>query len=151
MPKKRKARFNSLSTPNKKVDCSNYLVELVFLRQNRGRRLQPEFWKQQRYKYRFRKEIQACRKFIKKYGEAAVLKITLENTDIVSWADYGKIEFYLQKLLERRQLRALPKDESDVETESVEVEQDLREHIPSRRKSLFERLKELNNGEKETI
>ena len=67
----RKSKFTSLSTPGTRQDCSNYLVELAFLKSNRGIRLPPKFWQQVKYKFRYRREIQACRKFIKKYGEGA--------------------------------------------------------------------------------
>lgn len=147
MAKKRKSRFNSLSTPGLKQDCSNYLVELVFLRSNKGTRLPAKFWQQQRYKWRYRNEIQACRKFIKKYGEPAVLYIALHDQSITTWRDFAKVEFLLQQIEESRTRRALPKDISPVEEESVKVSTDHRDFTPpARKKNLFDRLKELNNG-----
>ena len=147
---KRKSRFNSLSTPGLRQDCSNYLVELVFLRANKGNKLPSKFWQQQRYKWRYRKEIQACRKFIKKYGEPSVLYIAIHNQSVTTWTDFGKVEFLLQKLEERRQRLALPKDTSLVKPESVKVTKDYRDFVPTPRKGgLFERLKELNSGAEE--
>lgn len=147
MAKKRKSRFSSLSTPGLKQDCSNYLVELVFLRSNKGTRLPAKFWQEQRYKWRYRNEIQACRKFIKKYGEPAVLSIAMHNQNVTTWTDFAKIEFLLQQIEESRVRRALPKDTSDVIEETVKVEADHRDFTPrGPKKGLFERLKELNDG-----
>lgn len=142
---KRKARFNSLSTPGTKQDCSNYLVELAFLRANKGTKLPPKFWQQQRYKWRYRREIQACRKFIKKYGEPFVLHVAIHNQALTTWTDFARVEFLLQQLQERRERLALPKDTSPVEQESVKVTKDVRDFTPApSRKNLFERLRELN-------
>jgi len=144
---KRKARFNSLSTPGSKQDCSNYLVELVFLRQNHGKRLAPKFWQQVKYKFRYKREIQACRRFIKKYGEPSVLYVAIHNKKLRSWTDFGHIEFLLQQRLESAKRRALPKDDSPVQTEEIKVDKDLRNYTPKEpKKGLFERLKELKNG-----
>lgn len=145
---KKKARFSSLSTPGLKQDCSNYLVELVFLRSNKGTRLPSKFWQQQKYKWRYRNEIQACRKFIKKFGEPAVLSVAMHNQDVVTWTDFAKIEFIMQKIQESRTLRALPKDVSEVSKETVKVSEDHRDFSkPTPKKNLFERLKELNGKE----
>lgn len=146
---KRKTRFNSLSTPGHKQDCSNYLVELAFLRRNKGTKLPEKFWQLQRYKWQYRKEIQACRKFIKKYGEPAVLKIALHN-HITTWTDFAHVEFLLQQVAERQQRLAAPKDTSPVKDESVKVADDYRDFAPAPpKKGLFERLKELSNGQEE--
>jgi len=141
--KKRKARFNSLSSPGVKQDCSNYLVELAFLRNNHGIRLQPKFWQMHRYKFRYRREIQACRKFIKKYGEPAVLIIAMAN-HITTWTDYAKIEFLLQAIQERKKRLKQPKDMSSVKPEVVEDLEDLRVDRKPVLKSLglFEKLEE---------
>jgi hypothetical protein len=145
MAKKKKARFSSLSTPGLKQDCSNYLVELVFLRSNRGTRLPSKFWQQQKYKWRYRNEIQACRKFIKKFGEPAVLYVAMHHQEITSWRDFARVEFLLQKIEESRALRALPKDTSAVSKETVKVDEDHRDFTPAPpKKNLFERLSELN-------
>jgi hypothetical protein len=145
MAKKKKARFSSLSTPGLKQDCSNYLVELIFLRSNKGTRLPSKFWQQQRYKWRYRNEIQACRKFIKKFGEPAVLYVAMHHQDIITWRDFAKVEYLLQQLEESKARRALPKDTSQVSKEAVKVKEDFRDFTPpAPRKSLFERLEELN-------
>jgi len=148
--KKKKAKFDSLSTPGVKQDCSNYLVELVFLRQNYGKRLKPKFWQEVKYKFRYKREIQACRRFIKKYGEPIVLYIAIQHKDLRSWTDFAHIEFLLQQKMESFQRRALPKDATSVQTETVKVTNDLRTFTPSApKKGLFERLKELSSGQKE--
>jgi len=142
---KRKARFNSLSTPGTKQDCSNYLVELAFLRDNHGLRLPAKFWQQHRYKFRYRREIQACRKFIKKYGEPAVLLIAMAN-HITTWTDYAKVEFLLQQIKERKERLAEPKDMSSVKPEVVEDLEDLRvdrKQVP-KPLGLFEKLEEFS-------
>jgi len=148
---KRKARFNSLSTPGTKQDCSNYLVELAFLRDNHGLRLPAKFWQTHRYKFRYRREIQACRKFIKKYGEPAVLLIAMEN-HITTWTDYAKVEFLLQRIKERKERLAELKDTSPVKPEVAEDVDDLRtDRKPAPKPlGLFERLEEFSN-EKRSI
>lgn len=146
MAKKRKARFDSLSTPGVKQDCSNYLVELVFLRRNHGRRLASKFWQQTQYKFKYRREIQACRRFIKKYGEPSVLYVALHNPYITTWTDFAKIEYLMQQRMEILQRRATSKDISPVKPESVKVNIDLRTtRTPTRKKRLLQRLRELNN------
>ena len=143
---KRKARFNSLSTPGTKQDLSNYLVELVFLRQNKGIKLPKKFWQLNRYKFRYRREIQACRKFIKNYGEPVVLHIALKNY-ITSWTDYAKIEFLAQARKEAVERANSPKDLSPVVSLSEESGEDLRENKPtrSRRRGLFAKIEEIEN------
>jgi len=103
---KKKARFNSLSTPGTRQDASNYLVELAFLRANHGIKLKPKFWQQTKYKFRYRREIQAVRKFIKKHGEAAVLSVAISNY-IRTWTNYGQIEAQLQKIKERARFNTI--------------------------------------------
>lgn len=143
---KRKSKFNSLSTPGVRQDASNYLVELVFLRQNYGQRLPPKFWQQTKYKFRYRREIQACRKFIKKYGESVVLYIALHNPNISTWTDFGHIEFLLQQREEAKIRMAALKDNTPIEILSEKTDIDLRENKgPKKKGGLFERLKELNN------
>ena len=103
--KKKKARFSSLSTPGLKQDVSNYLTELAFLRSNRQIKLPPKFWQQTKYKFRYRREIQEVRKFIKKYGEARVLSVAISSY-ITTWTDYAQIEAALQKIVDIEDLRA---------------------------------------------
>ncbi len=149
MAKKKMARFNSLSTPGTKTTCPNYLVELAFLKRNKGNKLPSKFWQLQRYKWAYRREIQACRKFIKKYGEAPVLFVAMNN-HITTWADFARIEYLLQQIDARKARLAEPKDTTAVEYESVKVSEDHRDFVPApRKKGLFERLKELNSGEEE--
>lgn len=142
---KRKARFSSLSTPGVKQDCSNYLVELAFLRANHGTKLTPRFWQQTKYKFRYRREIQACRKFIKKYGEPSVLYVAMHN-HIITWTNYGNVEFLLQQRVEKFKRIAEAKDTSPVKSEDVISSIDLRENrIPVPKKmGLFEKLEEMS-------
>jgi len=150
MAKKKMARFNSLSTPGEKTTCPNYLVELAFLKNNKGARLPPKFWQLHRYKWQYSREIQACRKFIKKYGEPAVLYVAMNN-HITTWTDFARVEFLVQKIAERQHRLASPKDVTTVAHESVKVAEDHRDFTPApRRKGLFERLKELNSGKEIT-
>lgn len=147
---KRKSKFNSLSTPGVRQELSNYLVELAFLRQNRGAKLKPYFWKDVKYKFRYRREIMACRKFIKKYGEPFVLSVAMSNY-ITTWTDFAKVEFLLQQKAESARRKQSPKDTSAVVNDFNRETEDLRDYtLPKpKKRSLFERLKELNNGEKE--
>lgn len=147
--KKKKARFKSLSTPGKRQDASNYLVELIFLRTNHGAPLPPSFWQQTRYKFRYRREIQAVRKFIKKYGEVDVLFVAISNY-ITTWTNYANIEAMLQRREERKKLKASAKDLTPVQKPESPHGPDLRAEnnmcSPPVKKSLFERLKELKDG-----
>jgi len=147
---KRKARFNSLSTPGQKQDCSNYLVELAFLKDNHGIRLPSKFWQLTRYKFRYRREIQSCRRFIKKYGEPDVLFVALNN-HITTWTDFARIEVLLQKRAERRERMAAKKDVTPVVCDFSQETADLRIEINrrERKKGMFERLGELEDGKKE--
>lgn len=143
MSRKRKAKFNSLSTPNLKIDLSNYLVELAFLRSNRGIRLPAYYWRETKYKFRFKREIQAVRKFIKKYGESAVLKVSINNY-IDSYTDYAKIEFLLQKIQEHKELLLKPKDISSVSKDFLPPKIDLRDNHESKKRNVgvFEKISE---------
>jgi len=143
---KRKSRFNSLSTPGTKQDLSNYLVELAFLRQQHGQKLPPKFWQLGKYKFRYRREIQACRKHIKKYGESVILYIALKNY-ITSWTDYAKIEVLAQARKEIAERIRAPKDKSEVSQESEILGLDLRGQTNSRpkKKGLFEKIEEIEN------
>jgi len=142
----RKKKFSSLSTPGTKQDASNYLVELAFLRSNHGAPLQPKFWQQSKYKFRYRREIQACRKFIKKYGEPSVIYVAMHN-HIVSWADFAKVEFLLQQRSERAARLKEPKDISPTSVEQRETFADLRtkNFTPKIQKGLFQKLEEIIN------
>lgn len=140
---KRKNKFNSLSTPGLRQELSNYLVELAFLRSNKLIRLPQKFWQLVKYKFRYRREIMACRKFIKKYGEATILFIA-QNNYVISWTDYAKIEVLLQKYKESQDRLLLPKDFSSVPSSIKKRGVDLRESssLPSK-KGLFEKLEEI--------
>jgi len=143
---KRKAKFNSLSTPGQRQDLSNYLVELAFLRTNHGIKLPQHFWRQTRYKFRYTREIRGCRKFIKNYGEAAVLFVA-SNNYITTWTDYAKLEVLLQKFDERLTRIRNPKDTTSVTGETYFKGEDLRQiKKPKLNKGLFEKLKEIKNG-----
>jgi hypothetical protein len=140
--KKRKARFNSLSTPGLRVTLENYLVELAFLRSNYNQKLPEKFWQSTRHKYKYRREIQAVKKFLNKFGETDVLRAAIEHLKIVSWADYGKVEAILQTYAERRELRARPKDLTPVK-KRIKNSVDLRpkDDTVKKPKGLFKRLK----------
>ncbi|MHA2063170.1 MAG: hypothetical protein ACXABY_02195 [Candidatus Thorarchaeota archaeon] len=144
---KRKARFNSLSTPGVRQDLSNYLVELAFMRQNRGQKMPQKFWQWTKYKFRYRREIQACRKHIKKYGESAILHID-RNNYITTWTDYARIEFLAQARTEAVQRSAMPKDKTETPQELEVLGPDLRGQplVRPRKKGLFEKIQEIENG-----
>lgn len=92
------------------------------------------------------REIKACNKFIKKYGEAAILNI-VQNNYIKTFTDYGKMEFFLQQYAESIARKAAPKDSTSVKELSSYKGEDLRNYQPSnRKKTLFEKLEEIENG-----
>lgn len=145
--KKRKSKFNSLSTPGVRQDLSNYLVELIFLRSNKGIKLPSRFWRQIKYKFRYMREIKACRKFIKTYGEPAVLFV-VKNNYLTTFTDYAQMEVFLQKYKEAAERKSAAKDNSPVELEPISRGKDLRDFVkPVQEKiGLFKKLEELENG-----
>lgn len=139
------AKFNSLSTPGHQMDLSTWLVELALTKRNNGIKLPPRFWSMVQYKFHFMREIKAVKSFIKKYGEAAVLKVALKN-HLTTYSDYGQMEVFLQQIRESIERLRLPKDISEVKEEIVFTGgPDLRDEKPLVRKKigLFDRLKEL--------
>lgn len=145
--KKSAAKFNSHSTPGHQMELSAWLVELAMTRQNQGVKLPERFWTDSRWKFRFGREIQAVRKFIKEFSEPAILKISLKNY-ITTYTDYAQMQFLLQKIKESVARLALPKDTSDVAPESIPEGPDLRDYKIDikKKKGLFERLEEIKNG-----
>lgn len=148
MAKKRKAKFNSLSTPGVKQDLSNYLVELAFLRSNKGNRMPPKFWRLQKYKFRYMREIKGARKFIRDYGEPVILYVALNNY-ITTWTKYDNLHVLAQKRVSFINLRNAPKDDTPVAEESVDRGRDLRTEVSRRprKKGLFEKIQELEDAE----
>lgn len=116
------------------------------MRANHGQRLSPKFWQQTKYKFRYRREIQACRKFIKKYGEPSVLYVAMHN-HITTWTSYGNVEFLLQQRVEMFKRLATKKDTSPVKIEGTLPIIDLREDKirAPKKKGLFDRLEEISN------
>lgn len=150
MGKRRKRKFNSLSTPGLRQDLSNYLVELAFLRSNHGIRMPERFWRLPKYKFRYMREIKGVRKFIKDYGESVVLHIALNNY-ITTWAKYDNLHVLAQKRVASLERRASPKDLTPVLKESRELGPDLRGQTKSRpsKKGLFEKIEELEDVNKD--
>tara|TARA_R100001244_G_scaffold114566_1_gene84908 strand:+ start:559 stop:1008 length:450 start_codon:yes stop_codon:yes gene_type:complete len=146
---KRKQKFNSLSTPGLRQDLSNYLVELAFLKDNRGIRLPAKFWQNPRYKFRYMREIKGVRKFIKDYGEPIVLEIALKN-HITTWTKYDNLHVMAQKIKVRGERRLAPKDTSQVAQEIESKGIDLRDKKVNRprKKGLFEMILELEKNAK---
>ncbi len=112
---------------------------------NHGIRMPPKFWQYSRHKFQYKREIQAVRRFIKKYGEPDVIYISMHNS-IRTWTDYAAIEFKLQERKEYHEMVALPKDTSEVTKEVVNRGPDLRQSRPAKikRAGLFDRLQELS-------
>ena len=139
-------KVNSTSTPGHKMFIRSWLAELVMTRANRGRPLKPYFWRDTRWKWRYTNEVKAASKFIKKYGEALVVRVVCDHK-INTFTDYGNLEFLLQNEQARIDRLSIPKDLSKVENEDPGVVEDLREPRSfSIKKTLFERLAELENG-----
>lgn len=139
-------KFPSLTTPGARQDVSNYLVELAFLRENKGFPLPPKFWNEVKYKFRYKREIQACRRFIKTYGYEAILKIAKENY-ITTWTDFAQIEVMCQKIIAAQERLLLPKDKSAPTKDFTQTKEDYRGTVNIQpKKGLFDRLSELDNG-----
>lgn len=142
MAKKRRARFDSVSTPGHKQDTAQYIVELNMMRKNRGP-LPQYFWRQQRFKWNYSREIKAVKHFTKKYGESKALRIALQYP-LVTWTKYADVEVHFQRLEELEKLRALPKDTSEVKKENEMEAEDLRDFSP---KSKVFRLSQIRSGD----
>ena len=141
MAKKIKS-IKSLTTPNHMMQLRSWLAELVMVRSSDGR-LPEYFWRDTRWKWKYSNEVKAVTKFIKKFGEAVVIKVTCD-TRIKSFADYGELEYLLQKESEAKQRLSLPKDTTEVKNEEHQELTDLREpRSVVSKKNLFERLSEL--------
>lgn len=144
MAKKKTASFKSHSTPGHQMDLSCWLVELAMTRKNLGVRLPSYFWREVKYKFMFINELKAVKKFIKEYGERAILEISLREY-ITTYRDYALMQVFLQRIKEREERLALPKDISEVQPEITSIGPDLREARPVIKKKigLFDRLKEI--------
>lgn len=143
---KKKIKIQSLSTPGHNMFVRSWLAELVMTRANKGQKLKPYFWRDSRWKWKYTSEVKAVSKFIKKYGEAAVVKVVSENRKIFTFASYGEMEVLLQKEHGRIERLLLPKDNTEVTSEEPEVVTDLRgPRLSISKKGLFQRLAELEN------
>ena len=147
--KKNKAKFNSLSTPGVKQDLSNYLVELAFLRSNRGVKMPPKFWQNPQHKFRYMREIKGVRKFIKDYGESIVLEIALAEY-ITTWTKYDILHVLAQHRVAARERMKMPKDLTPVVKLDEQPGTDLRGRVNRRprKKGLFEMIEELEDVSK---
>jgi hypothetical protein len=141
------AKFNSHSTPGHQMDLSAWLVEIAMTRQNQGIKLPPRFWTDTRWKFRFGREIQAVRKFIKEYGEKSLLQIVMKNY-VLTYTNYAEMQVFLQKTKESKARLAYPKDNSEVKSIEPNIGPDLREEktVLLKKKGLFERLRDMNDN-----
>jgi hypothetical protein len=148
------AKFNSHSTPGHQMDISSWLVELAMTRKNLGIKLPPYFWREVKYKFAFMREIKAVKKFIKEYGEKAILEISIKEY-LTTYTDYAQMQVFLQRIRERAERLALPKDTSEVKPEVVfSGGTDLREDKPAvakKKLGLFERLSELQSDDEAVL
>lgn len=143
--RKKNKTVQSSTTPGHKMQLRSWLVELVMLRASGGR-LPPYFWKEQKWKWRYTNEIKAVSKFIKTYGELAVLNAVLNNRELSTFSSYGDIEFLLQKEDELVKKQLTPKDYTEVKPLAPLSDEDYREPVSFvKKKSLFDRLRELEN------
>ena len=129
------------------MDLAAWLVELAMTRFNQGIRLPARFWTDTRYKFKFGREIQAVRKFMKEFGEKRLLEISLKEY-ISTYTDYAQMNVYLQKMREQTARLAYPKDISEVKPEGKVEGPDLRELRPVIKKKLglFDKIQEIQNG-----
>lgn len=135
----------STTTPGHNMQLRSWLAELVMLRANKGP-LKPYFWRDVRWKWRYTNEVKAVSKYIKTYGEAVVVAVAADSK-VNTFTDYARLEFLLQN--EAAKYTRLPsiKDSSPVVDIVKITGVDLREQRNiKRKKSLFEKLSELENG-----
>lgn len=138
-------KVKSATTPNHKMQLRSWLAELVMLRSNRGRPLPPYFWRDNRWKWAYTREVKAVSKFIKSYGENIVVSVAC-NKKIHTFTDYANLEFHLQNEQASVERLARPKDLGEVMNEDAGVVEDLREPRSfAIKKTLFERLAELED------
>lgn len=104
--------------------------------------LSPYFWRSKRWRGAYTREVRAISKFLKRYGEWAVVNLSCD-VRINTFANYADIEFFLQKEAAKSIRLRLPKDISEVICETS-VGKDLREPRNFiRQKGLFEKLDEI--------
>lgn len=139
----KRTTIKSSTTPNHRMNLRSWLAELVMIRANRGSLLPPFFWRDARWKWKYTNEVKAASKFIKKFGEALVVKVVADNP-VTTFSDYGNMEFLLQSELDILMRHMLPKDFSPVVDEDQEEIEDIRgPRIINKQKGLFSRLYEL--------
>ena len=122
----KKIKVQSQTTNGHKMQLRSYIAELMLIRQFGLGSLHPYFWRHKYWKGLYMKEVRAVSKFLKSYGERAVVTVA-NNVQINTFTNYAELEFFLQK-------------ESAGYTYEVE---DLREpRFFVRKKGLFEQLDE---------
>ena len=140
MPKKIKVQ--SQTTDGHKMQLRSYIAELMLIRQFGLGSLHPYFWRHKYWRGLYTKEVRAVSKFLKSYGDRAVVTVA-NNVQINTFTNYAELEFFLQKESAGYSRLSQPKDTSKIKNETYEVE-DLREpRFFVRKKGLFEKLDEL--------
>lgn len=135
-------KIKSETTPNHNMQLRSYVAELMLIRQFGKHSLMPYFWRHPRFKGTYTREVRAISKFIKTYGPSAVVSVACD-VGIRTFTNYAEIEFFIQKEAAKSKRLAVPKDVTEVYTES-ETYEDLREpRVTQRKKGIFERLNEL--------
>lgn len=139
---KKELRINSSTTPGHKMLLRSWLAELAMTRSNRGSPLPAYFWRDGRWKWKYGQEVKAASKFIKKYGQAIVVSVVIDNC-INTFSDYGNMEFFLQREFDSICRMAAPKDNTVAEKEQKKEIVDIREpKIFPKKKGVFEKLSE---------
>lgn len=143
MPKKIKVL--SQTTHGHQMQLRSYLAELMLIRQYGLTSLQPYFWRHKFWRGLYTREVRAISKFLKSYGERAVVEVA-SKTSISTFTNYAELEFFLQKESARDKRLAQPKDTSEIKDETDEVH-DLRgPRFSIRKKGLFEKLDEFEKS-----
>ena len=140
-----KIKVQSQTTDGHKMLLRSYIAELMLIRQYGISSLRPYFWRHKFWKGLYTKEVRAISKFLKSYGNKAVVEVA-NNVHITTFTNYAELEFFLQKEAANGKRLATLKDTSKTKIEEHRVE-DLREpRFFIKKKGLFEKLNELERN-----
>lgn len=144
--KKKKIQYMSRTTPGHEMQLRTWLAETLMIRQINWK-LPEKFWTLPKYKFKFATEIKAVSKYIKKYGEGAVVRAVLDNKKLTSMSDYAFAEVCLQNEEASLKRISLPKDTSPAPERINNISSaDLRDARPEPKENLFTKLDRIING-----
>jgi len=108
MVKKEKTKnpkiYDSPTTPNLKVDLSNFITELVIIESAKkaGQRLVPKFWQLESWKEIYGFEVQAARNLLRVFPKHQELILRLVIHKQLNTFYYPKARFVVKKAIERK-------------------------------------------------